>query len=172
MKQTKKLAINGLLIALVAVATMAIKIPVPATQGYIHPGDSMIYLAAILFGAEVGLIAGGVGSALADLLLGYPQFAIITLLVKGLEGWIIGYLAYREKPTTSLRGKDIIAALVGGSWMVAGYYLGEAALYKSFIAPLAEIPMNIGQAIGGAIIAFPIIYAILKTDLLESIKSN
>jgi uncharacterized membrane protein len=44
------LTILGLLIALVAVSTMVIKIPTIATQGYIHLGDSMIFLAAIMFG--------------------------------------------------------------------------------------------------------------------------
>ena len=52
--------------------------PVPFTRGYIHLGDSMIFIAAILFGWRVGALAGGLGSALADVvadtLLGNTNF--------------------------------------------------------------------------------------------------
>ncbi|SJZ75453.1 ECF transporter S component [Selenihalanaerobacter shriftii] len=167
MNKTKELSLKGLLIALVTVSTMVIKVPVPATEGYIHLGDSMIYLSSILFGPGVGLIAGGLGSALADLLSGYGHWALPTLIIKGIEGLIIGKIAIRSRGETSVRFKDVIAALLGGGWMVAGYYLGGAILTKSFIAPLSSIPWNIIQAVGGAVIAFPVLFAILKTDLLE-----
>jgi uncharacterized membrane protein len=74
------LTILGLLIALVAVSTMVIKIPTIATQGYIHLGDSMIFLAAIMFGKRKGAIAGGLGSAMADLLLAYTHWVLPTLM--------------------------------------------------------------------------------------------
>ncbi|MGM0369096.1 MAG: ECF transporter S component [Bacillota bacterium] len=169
MNKTKKLALNGLLIALVTVATYLIRIPVPATSGYINAGDSMIFLASILFGPQAGLIAGGLGSALADLLAGYAQYAPITLIVKGLEGWIVGKIAIQAGKRTGLETKDILAVVIGGLVMIAGYYLGEAILLKSFIAPVAEIVPNIGQAVGSAVIALPLIYAVLKTDIVEII---
>ncbi|HCP99620.1 MAG TPA: ECF transporter S component, partial [Candidatus Latescibacteria bacterium] len=56
---------TGLLIALTVVATLFIRIPNPATQGYINLGDSMIFTIAVVFGWRVGGLAGGVGSALA-----------------------------------------------------------------------------------------------------------
>ena len=34
------------------------------------------------------MIAGGIGSALADILTGYSHWAIFTLIIKGLEGYI------------------------------------------------------------------------------------
>jgi uncharacterized membrane protein len=171
MNKTKKLALNGLLIALVTVATYLIRIPVPTTSGYINAGDSMIFLASILFGPQVGLIAGGLGSALADLLAGYAQYAPITLIVKGLEGWIVGKIAIQAGKRTGLETKDILAVVIGGSVMIAGYYFGEAILLKSFIAPVAEIVPNIGQAVGSAVIALPLIYAVLKTDIVEIIDN-
>lgn len=169
MKRARKLSLGGLLIALVTVATMAIKIPVPATEGYIHLGDSMIYLTSILFGGKFGLLAGGLGSGLADLFSGYTHWAFPTLIIKGLEGLIIGKIAYRVKRSTSLTKRDIIAALLGGSWMVIGYYLAGAILTQSFVVPLASITWNIVQAVGGAVIAFPIIFAILRTGLIEDL---
>jgi uncharacterized membrane protein len=131
----------------------------------------MIFLASILFGPQVGLIAGGLGSALADLLAGYAQYAPITLIVKGLEGWIVGKIAIQAGKRTGLETKDILAVVIGGSVMIAGYYFGEAILLKSFISPVAEIVPNIGQAVGSAVIALPLIYAVLKTDIVEIIDN-
>ncbi|ADL12671.1 ECF transporter S component [Acetohalobium arabaticum] len=171
MNKTKELSLNGILIALVAIATMAIKVPVPATEGYIHLGDSMIYLASILFGWKTGLIAGGLGSALADLFSGYAHWAFPTLIIKGLEGLIIGKIVHQTARNTSLRIKDIIAAFIGGGWMVLGYYLAGAVLTNSLIVPLSSIPWNIIQAVGGAIIVFPIIFAIIKSNILDYLNN-
>ncbi|MGM0501494.1 MAG: ECF transporter S component [Bacillota bacterium] len=167
MNDNKKLALNGLLIALVTVVTYLIRIPVPATTGYINAGDSMIFLASIIFGPQVGMIAGGIGSAIADLLAGYPQFAVITLVVKGIEGWVVGKIALQAANREKLRIRDVGAVAAGGLVMVVGYYCGEAILFKSFVAPIAEIGPNLIQAGGSAVIALPLIYAVLKTDITK-----
>ena len=75
MTQTRTLTHLALLIALTTAATMAVRIPVPGTGGYINMGDSVVYVAALLFGPVSGLAAGGIGSALADFLGGYGQYA-------------------------------------------------------------------------------------------------
>lgn len=69
--KTKEICLRGLMIALVTVSTMVLQIPVSATNGYIHLGDSMILLISVFFGWRYGMVAGGVGAALADLLSGY-----------------------------------------------------------------------------------------------------
>ena len=50
----------GLMTCLVIVATMFIKIPIPMTQGYVHLGDSMIFLAVLILGKKSGSLAAGV----------------------------------------------------------------------------------------------------------------
>ncbi|MGH2436917.1 MAG: ECF transporter S component, partial [bacterium] len=92
--RTRELTVLALLIALTTAATMVIRIPVPATQGYLNLGDSMVYVSALLFGPLAGLVAGGIGSALADWLGGYAQFALYTLVIKGLEGLLVGLIAW------------------------------------------------------------------------------
>ena len=62
--KTKELCIHGLMIALVTVCTMVFQIPVSATQGYVHLGDSMILLVGVFFGARYGMVAGGIGSGI------------------------------------------------------------------------------------------------------------
>lgn len=163
---TKELTVIGLLTALVAISTMAIQIPVPATEGYIHLGDSMIFLAAILFGWKYGAIAGGLGSALADILTGYTHWAIPTLIIKGLMGYIVGKTSDRSNKQL-VNIKNIIALIVGALWMVGGYYIGGSMLKGSFIVALASVPSNLIQGIGGALIFIPLGSALKKTDIIK-----
>ena len=53
----------------------------------------MIFLAAAFFGPVPGLIAGGIGSFLADLIT-YPVTMWFTLVIKGIEGLIAGLGIY------------------------------------------------------------------------------
>ena len=47
-KKTKTLVMTALMAAIVFVATYLIKIPNPATGGYSHMGDCMIFLAVLV----------------------------------------------------------------------------------------------------------------------------
>lgn len=91
----KRTALLGLFGALVIVATAVMRFPVPTFNLYFNLGEAVIYLTALLFGGPSGAIVGGVGSALADVLGGYPVWAPITLVIKGLEGYIVGKAAKR-----------------------------------------------------------------------------
>jgi uncharacterized membrane protein len=169
---TRQIALVALLIALVAAATLAVRIPVPATQGYINLGDSMVYVAALLFGPLTGMLAGGVGSALADLIGGYAQFAPYTLLIKGLEGLVVGWLARRLAghlaSAVDLLGA-VVAVVVGGSLMVAGYFAAEAFVMGLGPAAAAgEVPGNIFQVVGGLVAALPVSVALRRLVISPS----
>ncbi|MCR5054962.1 MAG: ECF transporter S component, partial [Lachnospiraceae bacterium] len=69
-KKIKTIALTGLLTACVVVGTMIVKIPIPATGGYIHPGDGVVLLCGLLLGPIYGPLAAGLGSMLADLFSG------------------------------------------------------------------------------------------------------
>ncbi len=157
---TRQLTLTALLIALTTVATMAVRVPVPATQGYINLGDSLVYISALLFGPLTGLLAGGIGSALADLLGGYGQFAPYTLVIKGLEGLVVGLIAWqatrRPAPTATGVARAVGAIIVGGALMVLGYFVVEAYVMKIGVqAASAEVPGNVFQVVGGMIVAIP-----------------
>jgi uncharacterized membrane protein len=87
------LAITAIMTALVCIMTLIFQISIPQTQGFFNLGDSAVYISAILFGPVIGAFSGGIGSALADLILGYGLFAPITLVTKGIEGFIVGLLS-------------------------------------------------------------------------------
>ncbi|MDQ7849704.1 MAG: ECF transporter S component [Armatimonadota bacterium] len=154
--KSRDLAAAAIFVALTFVVTRYTVIPIPATKGYFNLGEVVIYIAALAFGPLVGLLAGGVGSALADLAAA-PQFAPFTLVIKGIEGYLVGRLA---GPTTPLR---LRATVLGGAWMVAGYFAAET-LFARFLgiaptpatavaAALTEVPFNIVQVTAGVVVA-------------------
>lgn len=48
----------------------------------------MLFVSALTFGPVIGGVAGGVVSAIADI-IGFPLFAVSTLIIKDLETWMI-----------------------------------------------------------------------------------
>lgn len=147
---TGELMMAAVFAAAVCIATIVFPIPVPATSGYINLGDSMIFISALLFGARVGGIAGGVGSAIADILLGFGSWAPFTLVIKGTEGYVVGHLSKKNSVLWS-----IAAVVVGGAIMVTGYFIVEVVLY-GLPAALVELPGNLFQAGSGLLIAVPV----------------
>lgn len=161
----RKLVIAALFTALVTIATMIIKVPTIATQGYINIGDTMVFVAAMLGGPKIGFIAGGLGSALADVLLGYAAWAPWTLVIKAVEGLIVGILAHRSyRKTERLTVVHVGIMLVAASWMITGYYIA-GGIMKGFPAAVAEIPANIIQGVGSLIIAVPLLVALRRVKL-------
>jgi uncharacterized membrane protein len=157
--------LTALFIALVTIATMIIKVPTIATQGFINVGDAMVFIGAMLGGPKRGMIAGGIGSALADILSGYAAWAPWTLVIKAIEGLIVGLFAstnYREKNKFGF--VEIAVLIVSALWMVFGYYVA-GGIMKGFAVSVMEIPANFIQASGSLIIAIPVLLALRKTTL-------
>ena len=224
---------------------MAFSLSIPATTGYFNFGEIMVYTSALLMGPYAGAFAGGVGSMISDLSLGYPYFAPGTLVIKGLEGFIVGYLGTRAfsriakagwKTITvvfglllslalayvgsaylsgdfsftlggtlglpsftadfrvpqafwfvlaagvfaviaflGLRvefrsGQNVMSVLTGGAAMVAGYYAYESfvltliapATVVATLAPAAEVPFNVAQALVGLLVSVPLVRSIKR----------
>lgn len=158
MTNSKEIAASIVFAATVAATTLVVRIPIPGTGGYFNLGDTMVLTAALLFGWRVGAFAGGVGSALADL-IGFPLFAPLTLVVKGMEGSVAGRLRSSESS-----GRNVLAVIVGAAIMVAGYFLGEALMpwYGGLAGAIEEIPFNLGQAVSGIILSLIITKAVIK----------
>lgn len=164
----KQIVLISLMIACVTVGTMVIHIPMPSTNGYVNIGDTMIFISSILFGPVVGMIAGGIGSALADLLSGYAHWALFTLIIKGLEGYLVGIIIGKS----SNKAKIVLATLIGASEMVIGYYIAGGILEGSFIVALESIPGNIFQGVSSAAIGVTASLAIMKTKYVQKMNFN
>jgi len=245
---SRTIAGTAVFTAFVAAATSVFSVYIPATTGYFNVGEIMVYTSALLMGPYVGAFAGGVGSMLSDLSLGYPYYAPGTLAIKGLEGFIVGYVASRSSgkvakslwrimtlggglifalslsyvgtnflsgdftptfggawyvPAYSIdfkvpgsfwdavallsfaiiafyglraqvkSGLNTFSVLVGGAEMVAGYYLYESfvltliapASIVATLAPAAEVPFNVAQALIGLLISIPLTRSIKRMML-------
>ncbi|WFO75338.1 ECF transporter S component [Desulfurococcaceae archaeon MEX13E-LK6-19] len=120
--------------ALVFVATAMIAIETPATKGFFNFGETMVYTTALLtMDPIVAAFAGGVGSMLADVYLGYGHYAPGTLVIKGIEGLLavtlINFFIKFRKYWSQLLA--IMAILLGATIVVIGtvLYSGETILY-------------------------------------------
>ena len=116
--------------AFVAAATMVFSVYVPATRGYFNIGEVMVYTCAILLGPFVGAFAGGVGSMISDIALGYTVFAPATLVIKAAEGFIVGYLSRKAVVRSKWQWRIFTCAVGVGVGLLVGfigmtYYVGD-----------------------------------------------
>ncbi|MEB3780598.1 MAG: ECF transporter S component [Desulfurococcales archaeon] len=159
--------------ALVFTATL-ISVSTPITKGYFNLGESMVYTAAIIGGPAVGAVAGGLGSSLADIYLGYGDYAPGTLIIKGVEGFLVGLLfkALSRIPRDKWKRYSIILALIAGAGisvagliLYGGLYGGNTELvlwgktYKFTIPAPAWVML-------GVIVAIVIIYTSFRVESL------
>jgi uncharacterized membrane protein len=157
-----KLTLATVFAALVFIVTSQIPpIPIPATSGYFNVGETIIYVAALLFGSAVGALSGGIGAMLADIYLGFGVFAPGTLVIKGIEGAIVGFLNLRLRYITNRTLRAVVSVIAGGLEMVTGYFLYEQLVLGSALA-FAEVPFNIVQMLVGLAIAVPIMHAVQR----------
>lgn len=155
----KKLILAALFAALSCVATMSIRIPTPGTGGYIHPGDAIVILSGVILGPVWGFLAGGIGSALSDLIGGYFIYVPITFMIKGLVALAAGLLYQKVGKNQKSRYIAVILGGVADILLVAGgYFVCEFFIYGAGAA--ASIPANIIQGVGGLVISC-ILYPIL-----------
>ena len=80
---TLHIVIAAMFAAMIAVMTAFVQIKTP-TGGYVHLGDSMIYLTACFLPMPYAVAASAIGGGIADLLV-YPETIIYTIIIKALN---------------------------------------------------------------------------------------
>lgn len=151
-----RMTLIALMGALIFVLTALARIPVPATGGYVHLGDAAIAFTAFAFGPWVAMFAGGIGTAMADV-LGYPQWAVFSLLIHGAQGLAIGWIVQKRINTMTV----LLSVVVGATIVVAGYFAAGAFLVGVGAASLELIP-NTLQGISGGLIGVPLYLAVRR----------
>lgn len=156
---TKKLVLCALMAALCCVATMVIRIPTP-TNGYVNLGDCIVLLSGFVLGPVYGAVAGGIGSALADLFSGYISYGLPTFIIKALMVLSAAYIYI-------LMNKKFMGTVVGAITaeiiMIAGYFLCEATFFGYGLGAVASVPSNAMQGLFGIVFSC-IIMAIFKSN--------
>ncbi len=173
----KKLTLSGLMIAMVFITTCFTRIPGPIPPGYINFGDILVMVAAIVLGKHGGFAAGAIGSALADIMSpGGLIFAPITFIVKGMEGYITGAIAFNSEGKSPAGMVKIIAAVAGGALvMVAGYFTAELFILRLFddtfgyTYAVTELPMNLVQGGISAAVGYFVVGLLNKVNIRKYI---
>jgi uncharacterized membrane protein len=160
-KAVIQLSLMAVMSALVAVGTLLVRIPNPM-GGYFNVGDVMIFVTALTFNPIIGGVAGGLGSAIADI-IGFPLFAVPTLVIKGLEGLLASLISDKKRVY-----RDVLAVVVAGTVMVLGYFLVELYLW-GIGGALAEVPANIAQIAIGGLVGIPVAL-VLRRRLPEILR--
>lgn len=154
MNQNRNLRINlssltlaGLFAAMITLTTAYIfHIPFGANGGYIHFGDALIYLAAVLLPRPYGMGAAAIGGGLADLMTA-PLWAPATILIKSLIT-----LPFTADSPRILNKRNVLAPFLALILSAIGYYLAEWILFGESAA-LVSITGSLLQS-GGSTFLF------------------
>lgn len=152
--QVKKLVILAFITALSVVLGNFVKIPTPT--GFLTLLDAGIYFTAFYFGRKEAAIVGGLSGFLIDMIAGYPQWMIFSLICHGLQGFFAGF-----------EGKSRYLGLVLAAVAMVGGYALFGSIMNGFGAALAEILGNFMQNAFGLAVGF----ALYKT-FPESLKKT
>ena len=163
--KAKNMTVTALMAALVFVGTYYLKVPIPAMNGYIHLGDSMIFLAVCIFGKKEGAIAGAIGGALADLISGYTIWMVPTFFIKAIMALIMGVFAERSQKTFGW----VFGCLVGCVFQVAAYSITAGFLFDKS-SGFAMVTGNSVQCLGGFIAALAVFTALHHAGAISAIK--
>lgn len=166
--QIKRLVLAALFTALTVVATMVIRVPAPLA-GYANLGDAMVLLSAWVLGPVWGMAAGGIGSMLADL-LGYPPYAVATLIIKALMALIAGGI-FRAM---GRKGRGLAARLAGAlaaeAVMVLGYFAFEGVFLGLGWSAALNIPVNLVQGTVCLVAAVALAQVLERSRALELLQ--
>ena len=165
-KKIRTMVTAAVLAALACVATMVVQIPSPM-NGYVNLGDCFVLLSGWLLGPWWGAAAGGIGSMLADLLLGYGHYAPGTLVIKGLMA-LAAALLYKALGKNT--AASLVSGLVGEVIMVAGYFGYAALLLGKGIGAAASVPGNLVQGAVGLVAGFLLMQVARRTHLEEKVS--
>lgn len=153
--RVKDLTITAICLVLVYVftAVVNIRLPFAPNGGLIHLGNVPLFVAAILFGKRTGMIAGGIGMGLFDLVNGWTAWAPFTLITVGCMGLVVGAITEKKKSFPLY----ILAMVLACAIKIAGYYVAEGIIYGNWIVPATSIPGNLLQVGVAAVITLIII---------------
>ncbi len=153
----KFIVITAIFVALTYVFTafINIRLPIAANGGLVHLGNVPLFIGAIIFGKKTGMIAGGVGMGLFDLLSGWTLWAPFTFVVVGLMGFVVGKIT--EKESHQKFSWYVVAIVAACAIKIVGYYIAEIVIYGNWVAPVLSIPGNLVQIGVAAVIVLIVV---------------
>ncbi len=148
--------------AITVMTAYFLHIPIP-TGGYVHLGDTLIYLAACLLPAPYAMAASAVGAGLADLLTA-PVWVVPTVLIKAL---LVFFFTGRE--SRILCRRNFIAVFLAGAFSPAAYALAGCVIAGNMGVFFPQLLGTLAQGIGSGALFLAVAPALdgmkLKTRL-------
>lgn len=170
-KSLLKITYTAIFTAIILLATSVIKFSTGLGEGYIHLGDSFVYLTACILPFPYCLVAGALGGALADILSGYAIWAIPTMIIKMLNAIPFMLVCRKHKSSKILSKHTILMTFASGIITIFGYFVTECILYSVASATLSLIGNTI-QAVASGIIFVIIAKATDKINLKSKISKG
>ncbi|MBQ8398194.1 MAG: TIGR04002 family protein [Clostridia bacterium] len=138
----RRLCLAAVFAALVFVATAYLP-RIPTVNGYVHLGDTLVFLCASLLPMPYAVAASAIGGGLADLLTGYAIWAPASFIIKGATAFF-----FTSRGKKILCAKNFIAIAIAAVICVGGYYVWAAIFISgSWAAPVSELFPNLMQTV-------------------------
>lgn len=139
--------LSGIMAAFIALMTAYVcHIPMGANGGYIHFGDSLIYLAAALLPRSYAMAAAAIGGGIADMLTA-PMWTGATILIK-----MMITIPFTNKAKTIVTPRNVAAAVFAYVITGTGYCLAEYVLFGTWTAYMVSMLGNLIQSIVSAVL--------------------
>lgn len=161
----RALVYSALFAAMCCVTTLVPHIPTPL-GGYIHAGDALVILSAFALGPVWGALAAGLGSALADVIVGAAIYAPGTFVIKALMALVAGLILKGKvfkRPSVNALTASFAAELL----MVCGYFVYEYWILGYGPGVIANVPMNAIQGLFGALAGSALFLALPIEKLIK-----
>lgn len=169
-KSVLNIAYTAVFAAIIMLCTALIKFSTGLGEGYIHMGDSIIYLCACVLPFPYCLIAAALGGALADVLAGFAVWSVPTAIIKTLIALPFALVA-KKNPNKILNKQTAFMPVGSGIITIAGYFVAECILYSVASATLSILG-NVIQATGSAIIFYIMAAALDKMNFKRRINNG
>ena len=166
-RKIQYLAMSGILAAMITLMTAYVcHIPIGTSGGYIHFGDALIYVGAVLLPKPYAIAAAVIGGGLADLLTA-PMWAPATIIIK-----MLIVLSFTSKKSKLLNAQNIAALFIGAVITCLGYYLAEYLLFGTWAVFFASIFPNMIQGAGSEVFFLIIASELEKTNFKQRILNK
>lgn len=146
-QNVKYLTVAGLMAALIALMTAYIcHVPLGINGGYIHLGDAIIYLAAVLLPKQYAMAAAAIGGGLADLLTA-PMWTPATIIIK-----MLLIIPFTNKSSKIINLRNVFATVIAYLITGFGYFFAEYLIFDTWSVFWVSMSQNLIQSVGSAIV--------------------
>ena len=151
-QKIRTMTVTAMFTAIIVVLTTCFQIRT-VNDGYIHFGDSAIYLAACMLPAPYAMFAASAGGAISDLISGSAIWAIPTFIIKALNTLPFLYAVKKiKKDSKIITTGTIIASVISGIITIAGYWLAEGLMFGFAVSTVSSFFRGLIQPVSSAVI--------------------